>query len=340
MQLVQNPENFLNDFISEIQKAKRSVFIQSMSIEPGNVMDLIEKELVKAVKRGVEVRINYDWVTEKFVHGELALLPVLNNQKKNYSDNLHNQIRELLKRLEKEGMQISKTNQPNFLLSSLPFLNRNHIKMYIIDGERAWIGGLNLFDIAFENIDLMVKIDNQKIISAFSNQFEKININRAQDNYSVDFGNDYLFYVDAGKYGKSIIYDRAIKMVKDAKSKIIFMSQFIPDNKLLRELIKASKRNVSITVITSSDTDILFKHYPSKLAYLYFKFMIKKYPKIKLINLKKHAHAKLLMVDDKVALLGSHNLTFSGVMFGTEEIMLETSDPELLQQLGQFVKSL
>ena len=46
-----------------------------MCIEPGWVMDPIEKELLNAVKRGVEVRINYDWVTHKFVNGDLALLP-------------------------------------------------------------------------------------------------------------------------------------------------------------------------------------------------------------------------------------------------------------------------
>ena len=117
------------------------------------------------------------------------------------------------------------------------------------------------------------------------------------------------------------------------------MSQFVPDNKLLQQLIEASKRNVSVTVIASSENDSIFTNYPSKLAYLYFKFVIKKYPNIKLINLKKHVHVKLLLTDNKSALLGSHNLTFSGVLFGTEEIMLKTLDAELLGQLNKFLQS-
>jgi phosphatidylserine/phosphatidylglycerophosphate/cardiolipin synthase-like enzyme len=185
----------------------------------------------------------------------------------------------------------------------------------------------------------MVKTDDQKIIAALSKQFEMINKNRAVNNYSVNFDNNYSLYVDTGKHGKSIIYDKAMAMIEEAKTSIIFMSQFVPDGPLLGKLIEASKRNIAITVITSSDKDILFEHYPSKLAYLYFKFIYKNYPNIKLINLKKHMHVKLLLVDDKLAITGSNNLTFSGVLFGTEEIMLETSDSKLLDQLGKFVQA-
>jgi len=339
MQLVQNPEQFLNDFIAEIKKANKSILIQTMSIEPGRVMDLLEKELAEAGKRGVEVRINYDWVTEKFVHGDLPLAPVLDSKKRNYNKNLHNQIKQMLERLSNNGVVISKANQPNSLFSFLPFLNRNHIKMYVIDKRIAWIGGLNLFDIAFENIDLMIKTYNPKIVSALSEQFEKLNNNRERENYKVDCKNEGYLYVDVGKHGKSIIYDKAISMIKEAEKSILFVSQFVPDNKLLSELIEAAKRNVAITIITSSKKDALFNKYPSRLAYLYFMFMIKKYSNIKLINLKGHVHIKLLLVDKVLALFGSHNLTFSGVLFGTEEIMLETSDVKLVEQLSKIAQS-
>ena len=337
MQLLQKPEEFLSDFVSEIKKSNKSVLIQTMSIESGRVMSLIEEELIKAVKRGVEAHINYDWVTKKFVHGDLPLLPVLNSKKRDYDKNVHNQISQMLKRLIVAGVKISKTNQPNLLLSLLPFVNRNHIKMYIVDGKKAWIGGINLFDVGFESIDLMVKLDDKKVIGALLNQFEKINKNRENKNYSVNCGNDYSLFVDVGKHGKSIIYDEALSMIGSSKKNIIFMSQFVPDNKLLRELIKVSKKNVAVTVITSSEDDVVLGHYPAKLSYLYFKHSIKKYPNIKLINLQKHTHVKLLLVDDELAIFGSHNLTFSGVLFGTEEIMLKIFNSDLLQQLNRYV---
>jgi len=339
MQLLQKPEEFLNDFVTEIRKADKSIWIQTMSIEPGKVMSSIEKELMEAIKRGVDVRINYDWVTEKFVHGDLPLLPVLNSKKRSYNKSVRDKTSQMLDRLIIARVKISKTNQPNLFLSHVPFINRNHIKMYIVDDKKAWIGGINLFDVAFENIDLMVKTDNQKIITVLLEQFKKINENREQNDYSVNCDKDYSLYIDVGKHGKSIIYDTACSMVKDSKKNIIFMSQFTPDNKLLHELIEASKRNVAITVITSGEDDIVLGHYPAKLSYLYFRSILKKYPNIKLINLKKHVHIKLLLVDDRQALFGSHNLTFSGVLFGTEEIMFKISDPELLGQLDKFIQS-
>jgi phosphatidylserine/phosphatidylglycerophosphate/cardiolipin synthase-like enzyme len=339
MQLLQKPEEFLSDFVAEIKKSNRSILIQTMSIESGEVMALIEEELIKAVNRGVAVRINYDWVTEKFVHGDLPLLPVLNSKKRSYDKNLQDQNSQMLKRLTTAGVKISKTNQPNFIFSLLPFINRNHIKMYVIDSKKAWIGGINLFDVAFQSIDLMVKTDNQKVIEALLRQFEKINKYKGEENYSVNCGNDYSLFVDVGKHGKSIIYDEALSIIRNSKKNIIFMSQFTPDNNLLRELIEASKRNLGITIITSGEDDIVLGHYPAKLSYLYFKFIIKKYPNIKLINLDKHVHTKLLLVDQEAALFGSHNLTFSGVLFGTEEIMLKISNTDLLRQIEKYVQS-
>jgi phosphatidylserine/phosphatidylglycerophosphate/cardiolipin synthase-like enzyme len=211
--------------------------------------------------------------------------------------------------------------------------------MYIIDKKIAWIGGLNLFDKAFESIDLMIKVDDQRVIAALLEQFKKINKNKSQNNYSVNCGSDYSLLVDVGKHGKSIIYDEACGMVRNSKKSIIFMSQFTPDSKLLRELIAASKRNVAITVITSGKDDIVLGHYPAKLSYLYFKYSIKKHSNIRFVNLKKHVHAKLLLVDNESAIFGSHNLTFSGVLFGTEEIMLKIFNFDLLSQIEKYVKS-
>jgi cardiolipin synthase A/B len=42
---------------------------------------------------------------------------------------------------------------------------------------------------------------------------------------------------------------------------------------------------------------------------------------------------------EKIAITGSHNFSHSGVMFGTREIGLETSDPLVIDQLEQFHKT-
>ena len=39
----------------------------------------------------------------------------------------------------------------------------------------------------------------------------------------------------------------------------------------------------------------------------------------------------------KVAITGSHNFAYTGVLLGTREIALETSDPKIIGQLEKFI---
>jgi cardiolipin synthase len=40
----------------------------------------------------------------------------------------------------------------------------------------------------------------------------------------------------------------------------------------------------------------------------------------------------------KVAVTGSHNFVYGGVLLGTREIALETADPKVVRQLERFFK--
>ena len=52
----------------------------------------------------------------------------------------------------------------------------------------------------------------------------------------------------------------------------------------------------------------------------------------------KPIHAKIMIVDDKKVLLGSHNLTNRGVLMGTEELAIVSTDPYFLSQATSFIK--
>jgi cardiolipin synthase len=41
----------------------------------------------------------------------------------------------------------------------------------------------------------------------------------------------------------------------------------------------------------------------------------------------------------KIALTGSHNFSYTGVNFGTREVALETSDPDIYRQLEDFYET-
>ena len=39
----------------------------------------------------------------------------------------------------------------------------------------------------------------------------------------------------------------------------------------------------------------------------------------------------------KVAITGSHNFAYTGVLLGTREIALETADPQVISELERFI---
>lgn len=330
------PYDFLDDFLKEAEKATHSIYLQSMNFEAGEVLSRIEKVLLEALSRGVRVNINHDWVAQVFVQGDLPLLPSSSSEKRSKGRYLHQKSREIENNLRSHGATIITTNNPNLLNKVVPMVRRNHTKLYIVDEEIAWVGGVNLFDEAFEKIDIMIRFEDKKIVDKLVKQFFMVNQLQSPIDYQLQLTPTESLFVDTGKLGSSIIYAEAIKKIDSAQKHIIFMSQFVPDGPLLQRLIKATKRGVKVDVITSNKKSSLFTSYPARFTYLYFRYLLHKYPLLVLTHHERNVHAKILSVDGECAMVGSHNYTYSGVILGTEEIMMETTDKDLVKKIEEF----
>jgi len=331
------PNDFLGDFLAEAKNAKRSIYLQSMNFEAGDALSRIEAVLSPALDRGLRVNITIDWVSRRFLHGNLPLLPVARPSSRAHRDRHVRESEALRKRLVDKGATFVTTNTPNFLNNLFPMVRRNHIKLYMVDEKIAWMGGVNLFDDAFKKVDLMVRFEEKDIVNALHQQFFMVNRLRSVADYAKKLGDNFTLFVDTGKIEQSIIYAEALKQIEQAKGSIVFMSQFVPDGVLLNQLIAATKRGVGVEVFTSPGKNVLFTKYPTKLAYAFFRLRIKGHPAIVFRHLPRDVHAKLLIIDGKTALFGSHNYTYTGVLFGTEEIMMETTDTELVKQIQSFL---
>jgi phosphatidylserine/phosphatidylglycerophosphate/cardiolipin synthase-like enzyme len=338
MEFVENPKDYLEDLLAEIDKAGKTILIQTMNFEYGKIVGTLEKYLIKASGRGVDVRINYDWVAEKYIHGDLPLFPTINGKRRKYVNRVQKKNREMYERLENGGIKLTITNNPSFPVSQMPYLGRSHIKMAIVDEKCAWVGGVNLYDGAFENIDIMVKTRKPSLISALTKLFYQVNENKKEKDIKVKIDEKESLFIDVGDKGKSIIYDTAKLRIKEAKNSLIFISQYVPDTKLLKEITEAAQKGVMVTILTSPNDDPNFTKYPEKLTYIVLKSTIEEIPNIKLIHLDRKVHAKVLIIDDEVVMYGSHNYTYSGVLFGTAEIMIETREEEILQEFRAYIQ--
>lgn len=336
MATVQPAQNFLDDFIACAKQAKKRIYIQSMIFESGEVLSKLEPVLLQKAQEGVDIHITIDWIARRYVHDDLGILPVLNFKQRLYNNNVRKETAEIIESWSTKGIKFRITNIPHFLTSPITIFRRNHTKIFLIDDHAVWIGGLNLFDLAFGWIDFMVKFTDKETISAVSQQYHFVNSDRPKDNYRVACNKQTTLLVDAGRIGSSIIYNEAIKSVKKAKKSIFFVSQFLPDDVILDALIDRARHGVAVTVITSNEDYKIFSKFPYKFAYQLSLRRIKNSP-IKLFYQHTKVHAKLLLIDDTIGMFGSHNFVNIGVILGTEEIAIKTEDSHLIKQLQTFV---
>ncbi|NTU72747.1 phosphatidylserine/phosphatidylglycerophosphate/cardiolipin synthase family protein [Candidatus Roizmanbacteria bacterium] len=338
MELIQTPSEFLDDFCKICSQAKKHIYIESMNFEYGTVLKRVEPILLERLEKGIKVFITFDWISRRYIDDELVLLPALTPATRAYHRSVFKHNEEFYQRLRKAGALLTVTNTPSpYFTSLIPIVRRNHTKMYIVD-DICWIGGINMFDPGFQVIDFVMKSDNLKLIKALLEKYPRVNDKRPEQNYSTEIPQLGRLLFDVGKIGNSLIYNTLLEEIPHAQSKIVYMSQLIPEGRLLDLLIKKAREGVNVTIITSTRNNKMFAKFPFSFPYLVLKQKINNVPNIQLIHHPtRKIHAKLVTIDNATAIFGSHNYVETGVNLGTEELALKTHNPSLLSQLGSFV---
>ncbi len=337
---LQNPIKFTEDFLKEAKKAKKRIWIQTMFFQAGEKTKFFEEALINASRKGLDVQVVIDWSTKRSIGTKIHFYPLLpiRKQKRKELKLFSKESKQIFERLEKSGAKVLFANKPGLNGSIIPFLRRNHSKIFIIDNA-IWIGGINLNDKAFDNIDFMIKFKNSKLLNAIEEKFPQVYSKSAQ-NYLIDLDNDYRLLFDNGKYNKSIIYNYALEMLDRAKKEIVFISQYVPDGPLLKKLVLKANERINVVIITSHKEHKVFTKFPYKPLYKRLKSKIRYNPYIRVIHCSKKVHAKLLMVDKKEVIFGSHNFFKPTVIAGTQEISIHSKDKKLVKTLNKFAETL
>lgn len=337
---LQDPNDFIKDFQKEAKKAKKRIWIQTMYFEFGNKTKIFEETLIKAAKKGIDVKVVIDWSTKRHVKEKIHLMPILPIRSKNREELkiLSQKSEKMLEKLEKAGAKVVLANQPGVNGHIVPFLKRSHAKIFIVD-DLFWTGGINLTDAAFDNIDFMIKLKHPKLIDSVSRQFPQLS-KKETKNYLFDIDDNYRLLIDNGRYNKSIIYNHAVKMIERAKEEIIFISQYVPDGILLKKLVQKANERINVIIITSHREHKVFTKFPYTPLYKRLRSKIKYNPYIKLVHCQRKVHAKLLEVDKKEVIFGSHNFVKTTVWVGTQEISIYSKDKKLINELYKFAANL
>lgn len=306
---------YVDDLIKEARAATTRIILFTHIIAYDESTERLIDELCAAAERGVVVEVSGDVYTFGILRGWNTLNSDIRK------------LRFMIKRLRESKVKY------RWIGTFGPFLfaGRTHVKWCIIDGIAYSFGGVNLYSKGIENTDYMLKIPDALLANQLVEEHHKITLHDRNAWLSKSRSFDCsvgTVLLDGGIAFDSIIYRRACELAEKA-SEILFVSQYCPTGKLGKLMSqKKSKLYFSNYDLASGANRLLIKTSMRKTGYdtLYKKSV--------------YNHAKFIiftMADGKkTALTGSHNFVWGGVVLGTREINLETTDKHIISQLETF----
>ena len=296
-------EEALEAQLTELKKAEKFIFMEYFAIQNTTAWGRIEEILVEKAGKGVEIRVYYDDVgSVGFVNRDFA------------------------KRLKTLGINCRVFNP--FMPGINVFLNnRDHRKMTIVDGRVGFTGGYNLADEYF-NIthpfglwkDTGIRIEGDAVKSLTISFLEMWNAVKRSDKDDTDI-EKYLPNTDYAARSKAFIQPYAdipidkeqvgenvyISMVNKAEKYCYFMTPYlIITDEMTQAISLAAKRGVDVRIVTPGIPD-------KKLIYRITRSFYNGLARngVRIFEWSPgFCHAKMNVVDDKMAVCGTINMDY------------------------------
>lgn len=313
-------------FLEEIQKAKHSIRIETFVLGDDEVGRSLMLALIERVKAGVEVHLCLDDLLSFHApHG-------------------------LLREFIKVGGHLTKFMP----VIHWPFRGRanlrNHRKIAVFDGERAIVGGMNLAEeymgptaLAGRWRDLSLRLHGP-VVDALDEIFRqdwafaaKSEIKPARTSARPEGQHPVQVLPCGPDSERDSIYEAILTGLFSAKSRFwVATPYFIPDEVLCRALTMAVHRGVDVRIIVPEHSN----HALSDVAAASFLHdlaedgvQVQRYQPGML-------HAKALIVDQDLAMVGSANLDMRSLFLNFEISLFFTTEPEIKHLEAWFEKTL
>lgn len=128
--------DFFNDAIARMEKAERFIFLEYFILAEGRLWDTVLSVLIDRARHGVEVKIIFDDF-----------------------GNITRMRGETIEKMRSEGIEVCIFNPVHQYVNRLYFNYRDHRKILCVDGQYAYTGGVNVAD---EYAGLLVRFGEWK----------------------------------------------------------------------------------------------------------------------------------------------------------------------------------
>jgi cardiolipin synthase len=322
-QLFFSGQEYFDSVLVEIERAQKSIDVECYIFDYDSVGQKVIEALVRAVQRGVVVRVIVDGVGSSSSVGTISKI------------------------LGRAGVQFH-VFHPLFTRFFIPVLGtlnrRNHRKTWIFDGQVAYAGSFNISEVhatphskAWR--DNAIRVEGESIL-LLCEAFEKVWTQRGSWtsrilNLEAPMSS-LLVRLNDGLGKRRSYYHELLRRIKKSKERIYFgNAYFSPHLRLVVELCAAARRGVDVRILLPRKSDVFFMPWVQTtyyLALLQAGVVIHEY-------LPRVFHAKNYIIDDWM-LLGSSNLNHRSLLFDLEADIRLTHENAKNRFLEEFQKDL
>ncbi|HMY83703.1 MAG TPA: cardiolipin synthase [Saprospiraceae bacterium] len=325
VKLLLNGENKFPEVIKALKEAKHHIHLEYYIYEDDEIGRQIEKILIDKARQGVAVRFIYDDFGSHSIGKNLA------------------------KRLIKNGVNVFPFLKINFIFLANRINYRNHRKIIIIDGQTAFVGGINVSDRYINHHN-----SNQQFWRDTHLRIDGRGVHYLQYLFLCDWNfcsneklqPDELFFPRESTFAKSgdkvvqivasgpdsetpTILFSVLKAINLASKEILITSPyFIPGESLTDALVIASLSGISVKLLVPGVSDSFLVN---TAANSYYSDLLNAGVEIYLYN-KGFIHAKTMITDEKIAIVGTANMDYRSFDLNFE-VNAIVYDEEVARQL-------
>lgn len=324
-----NGADKFNALISELKKAKKYIHMEYYRVIDDKYGRMIRDILIEKASKGIEVKALFDF------YGSFMFL------------------RKYQVAMQKAGVDIHSFFNPLRLFNHYKTNYRTHRKLVIIDGRKAFIGGMNVsedyvtggkrFD-AWK--DMHLKVEGEAVYQLqtiflydwYLNRKKSIIDKKYYPKVSCNTCHSIVQAVYSGPESpfESIKQTYFIMISNASKSIWIATPYFIPDESLTMALKNAALGGVDVKVIVPSKHD----HYiPFHASRTYFEDLMKAGVEFYEFTAG-FMHAKCFIADSTVASIGSANLDTRGMLVNFEANVVLYSKDDVEKLSSEFKRML
>lgn len=300
VQLLINGEAFFDSVFTAIAAAREEVLIETFILFEDQVGQRLQQALIAAARRGVRVEVLVDG------YGTADL------------------SRQFLREMVEAGVRLQAFDpRPKVLGMRTNLFRRLHRKIVVVDGETAYIGGINYSADHLLESGPMAKQDYAvKVQGAIVADLHQATLTLLDDTSRIrrqarpwltprqaidaDSGRArMLLLIRDNQAHRNDIERQYLLAIRRAQERIIIANAyFFPGYRLLRELRNAARRGVAVTLILQGMPDMPLVRLCSRLLYNYLLrdgVQIREYT-------QRPLHGKVAVVDRQWSTVGSSNL--------------------------------